>query len=53
VLVLLLWIIKLDTTRRRDHHFATALALFVTSGLLSSYVSTTTWWLELARRITL
>ena len=50
--VLLLWLIKLAMTRRWDRHFATAIALFVASGLLSSYVAMTNWWLELARHIT-
>ena len=50
--LLLLWLIKLGMTRRWDRHFATAIALFVASGLLSSYVAMTTWWLQLARHIT-
>jgi hypothetical protein len=50
--VLVLWLVKLAMTRRSERHFATALALFVASGLLSSYVSTTAWWLQLAHRIT-
>jgi len=49
---LLLWLVKLAMTRRLDRHFAIAIALFVTSGLLSSYVSTTSWWLQLAHHIT-
>jgi hypothetical protein len=52
VLALVLWVVKLAMTRRLDRHFSTALAFFVSSGLLSSYVSTTTWWLQLAQRIT-
>jgi hypothetical protein len=50
--VLVLWLVKLAMTRRSDRHFATALALFVASGLLSSYVSTTAWWIQIAHRIT-
>lgn len=49
---LLLWLVKIAMTRRLDRHFAIAIALFVTSGLLSSYVSITAWWLQLAQRIT-
>lgn len=52
VLVLVLWLLKLAMTRRLDRHFSTALALFVASGLLSSYVSTTAWWLHLAHWLT-
>jgi hypothetical protein len=52
VAALVLWLVKLALTRRLDRHFATALSLFVTSGLLSSYVSTTGWWVQLANRIT-
>jgi hypothetical protein len=52
VAALVLWLIKLAMTRRLDRHFATVLSLFVISGLLSSYVSTTTWWLQFARTIT-
>ena len=48
----LLWLIKLAMTRRPDRNLAIAIALFVSSGLLSSYVSTTTWWLQLAQQIT-
>jgi len=51
VLFLTLWLVKLFMTRRLDRHFSIAAALFVTSGVLSSYVSTTTWWLQLAHRI--
>jgi hypothetical protein len=50
--VLVLWLVKLAMTRRLDRHFGTAVALFVASGVLSSYVSTTAWWLEVAHRIT-
>ena len=50
--VLVLWLVKFAMTRRLDRHFSTALALFVGSGLLSSYVSTTAWWIQLAQRIT-
>jgi hypothetical protein len=50
--LLVLWLVKLAMTRRLDRHFAAALALFVASGLLSSYVSTTAWWLQIARWIT-
>jgi hypothetical protein len=49
---LLLWLIKTAMTRRRDSKFAIAIAGFVTSGLLSSYVSTTDWWLQLAHFLT-
>ena len=49
---LLLWLIKLTMTRRWDRHFALAVTLFVTSGVLSSYVSTTSWWLQIARYMT-
>ncbi len=52
VVVLILLLVKLAMTRRSDRHFATALALFVASGLLSSYVSTTAWWIQIAHRIT-
>jgi hypothetical protein len=52
VVLLVLWLVKLAMTRRLDRHFSTALALFVASGLLSSYVSTTAWWIQLARRLT-
>jgi hypothetical protein len=44
VAALVLWVLKLVMTRRLDRHFAIAISLFVASGLLSSYVSTTTWW---------
>ncbi|TAM82477.1 MAG: hypothetical protein EPN47_07370 [Acidobacteria bacterium] len=49
---LVLWLVKFAMTRRLDRHFSTALALFVASGLLSSYVSTTAWWFQLAQRMT-
>jgi hypothetical protein len=52
VAALVLLLIKLVMTYRWDRHFATAFALFITSGLLSSYVSATTWWIQLAHRIT-
>ncbi len=52
VAALVLWLLKLAMTRRLDRHFATALSLFVTSGLLSSYVATTTWWPQFAHTIT-
>jgi hypothetical protein len=48
----LLCLIKFAMTRRLDRHFAAALSLWITSGLLSSYVSTTTWWLRFAHAIT-
>jgi hypothetical protein len=48
----LLLLVKLAMTRRWDRHFAIAVALFVTSGVLSSYISMTTWWLRLAHSIT-
>ena len=50
--VLLLLLVKLAMTHRFDHHFVTAMALFISSGLVSSYVSTTGWWLHLAQNIT-
>ncbi|HET7102268.1 MAG TPA: hypothetical protein VFJ52_14030 [Terriglobia bacterium] len=50
--VFLLWAIKLMMTRRFDRYFAVAVALFVSSGLLSSYVSMTNWWLRLAQQMT-
>jgi hypothetical protein len=49
---LLLWLVKLAMTRRWDRHFAVAVALFVTSGVLSSYVSTTSRWLQIAKYMT-
>ena len=49
---LLLWLVKLAITRRWDRHFAIAVALFVTSGVISSYVSTTSRWLQIARYMT-
>jgi len=49
---LVLWLVKLAMTRRLDHSFDIAVALFIASGLLSSYVSTTAWWIQLAHRIT-
>lgn len=52
VAALVFWLLKLAMTRRFDRHFVTALSLFVASGLLSSYVSTTAWWLQFARTIT-
>jgi hypothetical protein len=52
VAALVLWLLKLVMTRRLDRQFAIALSLFVTSGLLSSYVSTTSWWTQFARMIT-
>jgi hypothetical protein len=52
VALLVLWLLKLIMTRRWDGHFAAAFVLFITSGLLSSYVSATTWWIQLAHRIT-
>jgi len=52
VVLLLLWILKLAMTRRFDRHFAICVALFVASGLLSSYVSTTAWWIHAAQVIT-
>jgi len=50
--VLVLWLVKLAMTRRLDRSFDIAVALFIASGLLSSYVSTTAWWIQLAHRIT-
>jgi hypothetical protein len=47
----LLWLVKLAMTRRWDRDFASAIALFATSGLLSSYVAMTNWWLQLALHI--
>jgi len=52
LLALLLWLVQLTITRRVDRQFAAAIALFVTSGLLSSYVAMTTWWLQVAQRMT-
>jgi len=52
VVVLVLWLVKVAMTRRRDRYFDSVVALFIGSGLLSSYVSTTAWWLQLAHRIT-
>ena len=52
VVVLLLWLVKLAMTRRLDRYFSTALALFVASGVLSSYASTTSCWIQLAHRMT-
>jgi hypothetical protein len=49
---LLLWLLKIAMTRRLDRSFSIAIALFVTSGLLSSYVSMTDWWLRLAHYLT-
>jgi hypothetical protein len=49
---LLLWLIKLAMTRRLDRNVAIAIAIFVTSGLLSSYISMTSWWLRLAHYLT-
>lgn len=50
--VLVLWLVKLAMTRRLDRSFDIAVVLFVASGLLSSYVSTTDWWIQFAHRIT-
>jgi hypothetical protein len=52
VIALVLWLLNLAMTRRLDRHFATVLSLFVTSGLVSSYISTTSWWIQFARMIT-
>lgn len=52
VAALVLWLLKLAMTRRLDRRFAVALSCFITSGLLSSYLSTTTWWFQFARTIT-
>lgn len=52
VVVLLLCVLKLAMTRRFDRPFAICVALFVTSGLLSSYVSTTARWIHTAQAIT-
>jgi hypothetical protein len=49
---LLLWLLKLAMTRRIDRYFSAALGLFIASGLLSSYVSTTGWWLHAAHWMT-
>lgn len=51
-ILLVLWLVKLAITHRVDRYFSTALALFVASGALSSYVSTTAWWIQIARRLT-
>jgi hypothetical protein len=37
MVVLLLWLVKLAMTRRMDRSFDIAVALFIASGLLSSY----------------
>jgi hypothetical protein len=50
--VLLLWLVKLAMTRRHDRYFSISIAVFVTSGLLSSYVSTTPWWFRIAQYLT-
>ena len=52
VVLLVLWLVQLAMTRRPDRHLALAIALFVTSGILSSYISMTNWWLLLAQHIT-
>ena len=52
LLALVLWLVQLAITRRVDRPFTTAIALFIASGLLSSYVAMTAWWLPLAQRIT-
>ena len=52
VALLVLWLLKLIMTRRWDRHFVAAVVLFITSGLLSSYISATAWWIQLAHRIT-
>ncbi|HXE08241.1 MAG TPA: hypothetical protein VN612_10115 [Acidobacteriaceae bacterium] len=49
---LLLWLLKLAMTRRVDRYFTTAFGLFIASGLLSSYVSTTGRWLHAAHWMT-
>ena len=49
---LLLWLLKLAMTRRVDRYFTAAFGLFIASGLLSSYVSTTAWWLHAAHWMT-
>ena len=49
---LLLWLLKLAMTRRVDRYFTAAFGLFIASGLVSSYVSTTAWWLHAARWMT-
>lgn len=48
----MLWLLKLGMARRFDRHFTMAMALFVASGLISSYVSMTSWWFQLAHLIT-
>ncbi len=47
-----LWLVKIAVTRRFDRYFTAAVGLFAASGLVSSYVSTTAWWLHLARAMT-
>jgi NO-binding membrane sensor protein with MHYT domain len=49
--VLVLWLVKLAMTRRLDRSFDIVVALFIASGLVSSYISTTAWWIQLAHRI--
>lgn len=49
---LILWLVKLAMTRRHDRYFSIALVLFVSSGLLSSFVATAVWWVQLAHYIT-
>ncbi len=52
VFILLLWLLKLGLTRRLDRYFTAAVALFIASGLLSSYIAITVWWPQLARYLT-
>jgi hypothetical protein len=51
-IALFLWLIKIAMTRRLDRNVSIATALFIASGLLSSYVSMTSWWLRLAHYLT-
>lgn len=52
IAALLLWFVKLAMTRRHDRYFSISVAIFVASGLLSSYVSTRVWWLRVAHLLT-
>ena len=47
-----LWFLKLAVTRRFDRHFSIAVVLFIASGLLSGFVSSTHWWLQFAQYAT-
>ena len=49
---LLFCILEFAMARRLDRYLPVAVALFITSGLVSSYISTTSWWLQVAHEIT-